>query len=241
MLCLCRSCHRHIDVNELSCPFCGGARAACTHPTAPDPSLSRAAQTLFALLVVASGCQPLSDAEEPVSPGTASQEPRIENEATAEPAVSSAPSASSAAPAPERSRSNMVAIYGMSCVRVETRIFFDRNSSKLPDDATATLDTLRELFVAYPSLVLEIRSHAAKSERRANLLAEQRSQSVQKALTERGVSKDVLPLVSCGASAPLAEGGSDKNARVEFVILSGFPEDEICPPPKPPECRDVVP
>jgi outer membrane protein OmpA-like peptidoglycan-associated protein len=210
---------------------------------APDPNLSRAAQTLFVLLVLASACQPLSDAEEPVSPGTGRQEPKVETAATtAEPAASSAPSASNEAPPIESSSPPaMVAIYGMPCVRVETRVFFERNSSKIPSDATSTLDTLRELFVAYPSLVLEIRSHADKNERQKNVLAEQRAQSVQKALLERGVSKDAVPLVSCSDGTPLDKQGSDKNGRVEFVIRSGFPEGEVCPQPRPKECRDVGP
>jgi outer membrane protein OmpA-like peptidoglycan-associated protein len=252
----CGSCRRHIRRAEHRCPFCDGEVATSLDAESPlhsrrlpvpHPRLSRAAQTLFLLLVASchaetapgggpSGApKPSSDSAHDASAGARTASP--DEPSAPAPSTSTEPSASSAeVEAPP----NRVAIYGSSCVEVSERITFARNSSRLPKDADTTLNALAELFGQYPDLVLELRGHADPTEWQRPELAAQRAKAVREALLKRGIRREAIPAVGCSGELPLEPSESPENSRVEFAIQEGWPgEDGGCSVGTPPACHTL--
>jgi outer membrane protein OmpA-like peptidoglycan-associated protein len=193
--------------------------SACGGPPRAPSRVSRAAQLLWGILFAA-----CSTPREPIRGATRNYVDRDGSSATEAappaPAHELGDATDAGAEADADARSTVVPIYGAAMVVAEA-IRFDPNETELPHTSVATLEALREILHARRDLVLEIRGHADKRERRPQALSERRAQLVFDWFVRHDVSAVQLRLVGRGAELPaFGEDHWQHNARVEFSPLS---------------------
>ncbi len=102
-------------------------------------------------------------------------------------------------------------------------VHFDTGKATIQPASATTLDQAAEALKTAPQLVVEIGGHTDNvGSPESNLtLSQQRAESVQAALVERGVPADRLSAKGYGQTAPVAdnrtEEGRARNRRVELV------------------------
>lgn len=105
-------------------------------------------------------------------------------------------------------------------------IYFESGSAKLDTNSNYALNVLKEAFVKYPNLKVEVSGHTDNTgDPNANLtLSIQRANSVKEYLVSMGVQADRMASLGFGITKPVAsnetEEGKAKNRRIEFKILS---------------------
>ncbi len=111
-----------------------------------------------------------------------------------------------------------------STVRLNN-IFFETGSSTLKEESFAELNRVVEFMKNNPTVKIELGGHTDNvgTDATNNKLSQDRVNSVQKYLTEKGVSADRMVAKGFGKTKPVAsndtEEGRQKNRRVEFIIL----------------------
>lgn len=111
-----------------------------------------------------------------------------------------------------------------STVRLNN-IFFETGSSTLKEESFAELNRVVEFMKNNPTVKIELGGHTDNIGTDAinNKLSQDRVNSVQKYLTEKGVSADRMVAKGYGKSKPVASNDTDEgrqqNRRVEFIIL----------------------
>jgi outer membrane protein OmpA-like peptidoglycan-associated protein len=109
-----------------------------------------------------------------------------------------------------------VAVYG---------IYFDSDSATPTAESAATLQHIRDLLTAAPTLRLDIEGHTDDTGAAAHnqQLSEQRAMNVRSWLVSHGVSGNRLESHGYGATRPVADNktpeGKAKNRRVELASL----------------------
>jgi OOP family OmpA-OmpF porin len=126
----------------------------------------------------------------------------------------------------------------MACVGLFRQVAFEFERDDVSKAEADWFGALKELFDQYPALVIELRGHADARERRASALSARRARAVRDALVQMGIRPEGLVPVGCGSVVPVAEKGNASNRRVEFVLVAGVPDEEICTP-RPSECPDI--
>lgn len=105
-------------------------------------------------------------------------------------------------------------------------IYFESGSAKLDTNSNYALNVLKEAFVKYPNLKVEVSGHTDNTgDPNANLtLSIQRANAVKEYLVSMGVQADRMASLGFGITKPVAsnetEEGKAKNRRIEFKILS---------------------
>jgi OmpA-OmpF porin, OOP family len=111
-----------------------------------------------------------------------------------------------------------------STVRLNN-IFFETGSSTLKEESFAELNRVVEFMKNNPTVKIELGGHTDNVGTDAinNKLSQDRVNSVQKYLTEKGVSADRMVAKGYGKTKPVASNDTDEgrqqNRRVEFIIL----------------------
>jgi|GEM_PF-612077 len=104
-------------------------------------------------------------------------------------------------------------------------IYFEANKSTLKEESTNELVRVFEFLDSNPNLIVEIRGHTNGlcSDAFADELSTDRSNSVMKYITERGIPRDRIEYKGYGKTEPVASNdsveGRKKNQRVEMKIL----------------------
>ena len=110
-------------------------------------------------------------------------------------------------------------------------VFFEFGSAKISDDSKSELNKLFSLLSNNPIISVEIQGHTdSKGNNKFNKkLSQERAESVQKFLTNKGIKKLRVSAVGYGEKQPIAknsnEDGSDNeegralNRRIELKIL----------------------
>ena len=103
-------------------------------------------------------------------------------------------------------------------------VLFDTGQATLKQGAYGTLDRLATALQEQPGRKVLIEGHTdnAGSDDSNQGLSERRAQSVQSALTERGVASNQITAVGKGEHSPIAgndsAGGRQSNRRVELIF-----------------------
>jgi OmpA-OmpF porin, OOP family len=106
-------------------------------------------------------------------------------------------------------------------------VLFDTGRATLKPGAYATIDRLANALKEVPSRTVMIEGHtdSVGSEQYNQALSEQRAQSVQAALMQRGVDASQIRTAGMGEALPVASndsaGGRQQNRRVEVVFSEG--------------------
>lgn len=116
--------------------------------------------------------------------------------------------------------------------------FFDRHTANLTDDARRRLDEIAQALAGKPNKI-EIRGHTSSQPLPADspfvdhfALSYARARGAFDYLTERGVEKDRMRIISLAEHDPdrLTSGGETPQAdRVEIVVLDAFSAEYVGP------------
>jgi outer membrane protein OmpA-like peptidoglycan-associated protein len=124
-----------------------------------------------------------------------------------------------------------------AAIRV-ANIYYDFNMATLRPESITGLDSLYQIMVDNPSLIVEIGSHTdSKGTHEYNVkLSQARAQSVVDFLINKGISKDRLVAKGYAETEPIAPNtingkdnpeGRQMNRRTEFKIIGTIPNTEI--------------
>jgi peptidoglycan-associated lipoprotein len=106
-----------------------------------------------------------------------------------------------------------------------SRIYFERNSARLTDEARKTLDAQAEWLREHPDVRASLQGHADMLGTREHqlVLGERRAAAMKFHLTARGVGPERLILTSFGKQRPAApdldEASQQSNRRGETVLI----------------------
>lgn len=105
-------------------------------------------------------------------------------------------------------------------------IYFDFGTSQLQDESLPTMNAIKNLLDANPTLRIEIAGHTDNvGAEEVNIqVGMDRAEAVLKWLTKNGISKKRLTAKSFGSSKPLASNDDEKdgrelNRRIEVVVI----------------------
>ena len=104
-------------------------------------------------------------------------------------------------------------------------ILFEYNQDELRPQATPILNKIAEIINRYPNRQILVEGHTDSRGSSAynQQLSQRRAESVQKALTARGINPDLISTFDYGEKLPIAsndtEEGRQKNRRVEVTIM----------------------
>lgn len=109
-----------------------------------------------------------------------------------------------------------------------SRIYFERNSASLTDEARRTLDAQAEWLREHPDVRASLQGHADALGTREHQLAlgERRASAMKFHLAARGIGPDRLTITSFGKQRPAALGldeASQKSNRRGETVLIGAP------------------
>ena len=115
-------------------------------------------------------------------------------------------------------------------IRITERIYFDTGKTSIQDRSISLIDEIAKTIVDNPHLKkIRVEGHtdSVGSETTNLKLSQGRANSVQKALSERGVQSDRLDAVGFGEIRPIETNdtaeGRQANRRVEFIIVEQEP------------------
>lgn len=109
-----------------------------------------------------------------------------------------------------------------------SRIYFERNSATLTDEARKTLDAQAEWLREHPDVCASLQGHADAFGTREHQLAlgERRATAMKFHLAARGIGAERLTIISFGKQRPAAVGldeASQKSNRRGETVLIGAP------------------
>lgn len=107
------------------------------------------------------------------------------------------------------------------------RVHFEFDSTALTADSMAALRENADIMQKVPTLRVEVQGHAdERGTTEYNMaLGQQRGQAISQQLTNMGVGRDRVTVISYGEERPLSGGTSEtvwaQNRRAEFRVISG--------------------
>lgn len=111
----------------------------------------------------------------------------------------------------------------LAALRTKNIVYFDYNSSEIPQQYLAVVSANAAYLVKYPTARLRLEGNTdERGSREYNIgLGERRAQTVRRALMAQGVADGQVTTVSYGEERPAAAGDDEaayaQNRRVEFV------------------------
>jgi peptidoglycan-associated lipoprotein len=111
----------------------------------------------------------------------------------------------------------------LAALRTKNIVYFDYNSSEIPQQYLAVVSANAAYLVKYPTARLRLEGNTdERGSREYNIgLGERRAQTVRRAMLAKGVAEGQMTTVSYGEERPAVPGHDeaayDQNRRVEFV------------------------
>jgi peptidoglycan-associated lipoprotein len=111
----------------------------------------------------------------------------------------------------------------LAALRTKNIVYFDYNSSEIPQEYLAVVTANAAYLVKYPTARLRLEGNTdERGSREYNIgLGERRAQTVRRAMLAKGVAEGQMTTVSYGEERPAVPGNDeaayDQNRRVEFV------------------------
>jgi peptidoglycan-associated lipoprotein len=111
----------------------------------------------------------------------------------------------------------------LAALRTRNIVYFDYNSSEIPQEYLAVVSANAAYLVKYPTARLRLEGNTdERGSREYNIgLGERRAQTVRRAMLAKGVSEGQMTTVSYGEERPAVPGHDEaayaQNRRVEFV------------------------
>ena len=111
----------------------------------------------------------------------------------------------------------------LAALRTKNIVYFDYNSSEIPQQYLAVVSANAAYLVKYPTARLRLEGNTdERGSREYNIgLGERRAQTVRRALMAQGVAEGQVATVSYGEERPAVPGDDEaayaQNRRVEFV------------------------
>ena len=108
-----------------------------------------------------------------------------------------------------------------------TGVSFQSDTAELMADDSAILDGVAQRLSELDGVIIEVQGHTDSSgDPDVNLLiSQERAEAVVSYLVERGVDATILTPKGYGASAPIADNGTEQgraaNRRVELLVVEG--------------------
>ena len=111
----------------------------------------------------------------------------------------------------------------LAALRTKNIVYFDYNSSEIPQEYLAVVSANAAYLVKYPTARLRLEGNTdERGSREYNIgLGERRAQTVRRAMLAKGVADGQMTTVSYGEERPAVPGHDEaayaQNRRVEFV------------------------
>ena len=111
----------------------------------------------------------------------------------------------------------------LAALRTKNIVYFDYNSSEIPQEYLAVVSANAAYLVKYPTARLRLEGNTdERGSREYNIgLGERRAQTVRRAMLAKGVAEGQMTTVSYGEERPAVPGHDEaayaQNRRVEFV------------------------
>ena len=111
----------------------------------------------------------------------------------------------------------------LAALRTKNIVYFDYNSSEIPQEYLAVVSANAAYLVKYPTARLRLEGNTdERGSREYNIgLGERRAQTVRRAMLAKGVAEGQMTTVSYGEERPAVPGSDEaayaQNRRVEFV------------------------
>jgi peptidoglycan-associated lipoprotein len=111
----------------------------------------------------------------------------------------------------------------LAALRTRNIVYFDYNSSEIPQEYLAVVSANAAYLVKYPTARLRLEGNTdERGSREYNIgLGERRAQTVRRAMLAKGVADGQMTTVSYGEERPAVPGHDEaayaQNRRVEFV------------------------
>ena len=111
----------------------------------------------------------------------------------------------------------------LAALRTRNVVYFDYNSSEIPQEYLAVVSANAAYLVKYPTARLRLEGNTdERGSREYNIgLGERRAQTVRRAMLAKGVADGQMTTVSYGEERPAVPGHDEaayaQNRRVEFV------------------------
>jgi peptidoglycan-associated lipoprotein len=111
----------------------------------------------------------------------------------------------------------------LAALRTKNIVYFDYNSSEIPQEYLAVVSANAAYLVKYPTAQLRLEGNTdERGSREYNIgLGERRAQTVRRAMLAKGVADGQMTTVSYGEERPAVPGHDEaayaQNRRVEFV------------------------